>query len=174
MRAFRFITLLLALVAPSAFADGLYQVEMILFRQAGEPVPASQNAPDDWANGSQTLSSVGERATNLNNEAARLNPGAGYQVLLHKAWSQSIGAAPSKVAVTTGDGQLGHFPVEGTVELSQGRFTDVSVDFWVNRFDASGLLSGSERIKQGTRLKSGELTYLDHSSLGILIRVNPL
>ncbi|MCU9950034.1 peptidoglycan binding protein CsiV [Pseudomonas solani] len=174
MRAFRFLALMLALLAPSAFADGLYQVELILFRQSGEATPASQPAPDDWANGAQGLDSVGERATALNGEAAKLNAGNGYQVLLHKAWSQSVGANPSRVAISTGDQQLGHFPVEGTVTLSQVRYTDVAVDFWVNQFDGSGLLSGSERIKQGTRLKNGELTYLDHSSLGVLIRISPL
>ncbi|MEN0107956.1 MAG: hypothetical protein AAGC84_16245, partial [Pseudomonas sp.] len=44
MRALRSFALLLSLVAPLAFADGQYQVELIIFRQAGEPIPASQTA----------------------------------------------------------------------------------------------------------------------------------
>lgn len=173
MRAIRYFTLLLALLTPAAFADGLYQVEMILFRQAGEPIPSSQPAPDDWANGSPSIEGS-ERSTALNGEAAKLDPSKGYQVLLHKAWSQNLSAVPSAVSVTTGNEQLGHFPVEGTLTLSVDRSIDARADFWINQFDADGLLSGSERFRQAAHLKNGELTYLDHSSLGILIRVSPL
>lgn len=173
MRAIRNFALLLALLAPTAFADGLYSVEMILFRQAGEPIPASQPAPDDWAAGGQSIDGS-ERATALDGEVAKLNPNAGYEVLLHKAWSQSLSTTPSTVAVSSGDQQLGHFPVEGTLALTLDRSIDAQADFWINRFDGSGLIASSERLRQGARLKNGELTYLDHGNLGILIRVSPL
>ncbi|MGH8352265.1 MAG: CsiV family protein [Pseudomonas sp.] len=174
MRAFRSLALLLALLAPAAFADGLYQVELILFRQAGEAVPASQPAPDDWATGALPLAAENERGTALNAEAAKLSPANGYQVLLHKAWAQNLSATPSKIALSTDEEQDGHFAAEGTLSLTQERYVDVDADFWVNQFDADGLLSGSERLKQSSRLKNGELTYLDHSSLGLLIKVSPL
>ncbi|WP_041770206.1 CsiV family protein [Metapseudomonas resinovorans] len=173
MRAIRNFALLLALLAPAAFADGLYSVEMIIFRQAGNPAPASQPAPDDWAAGSQSISGS-ERATALDGEAAKLSPNAGYEVLLHKAWSQNLSAIPSKVAVSAGEQQLGHFPVEGTLALTLDRSIDAQADFWINQFDGSGLMNGSERLRQGTRLKNGELTYLDHGNLGVLIRISPL
>ena len=32
----------------------------------------------------------------------------------------------------------------------------------------------SELIKHSVRLQSGELTYLDHGSLGLLVRISPL
>ncbi|UTW08415.1 CsiV family protein [Pseudomonas benzenivorans] len=178
MRALRTLALLpltlLLLLAPPAFADGLYQVEVIVFRQSGEPVPASQPAPDDWAQGALPIDVGGERATALNSEAAKLKAANGYQVLLHKAWSQNLSGSASRVALSTGGEQFGHFPVEGTLSLKQARFIDVEADLWVNQFDASGLLQGSERIRQDSRLKTGELTYLDHGSLGLLIRVSPL
>lgn len=175
MRAFRYFALLLTLLTPAAFADGLFQVEVIVFRQAGEQIAASQPAPDDWAVGSQALPAGSERGTALDNEAAKLNPSNGYQVLLHQAWSQNLSAAPSKIAINTGNQQLGHYPVEGTLALSQQeRLLNLEADFWINQFDADGLLSASERLKQGTRLKLDELTYLDHGSLGMLIRVRPL
>ncbi|MCY1276421.1 Peptidoglycan-binding protein, CsiV [compost metagenome] len=173
MRTFRHLALLLALFAPLAVADGQYQVELVIFRQAGEPVPSSQSAPDDWAAGAQAIAGS-ERATALGDAVAKLTPNAGYQVLLHKAWTQSLSAVPSKVAVSSGDPQFGHFPVEGTVTLTQVRFVDANLEFWINQFDADGLLSGSERLKQSARLKNGELNYLDHSNLGVLIKVAPL
>ncbi|WP_454255774.1 CsiV family protein [Pseudomonas sp. Marseille-Q8238] len=174
MRAFRHFTLLLCLLAPSAFADALYQIEVIVFRQAGEPVVASQPSPDDWATGAQPISG-NERSVTLSDVAAKLNPGSGYQVLLHKAWEQSVSPAPEKFAFETGNEQFGHFPVEGIIALSQPeRLVDIDADIWVNTFDGNGLLSGSERIKQRTRLKNGELTYLDHGSLGMLVKVTLL
>ena len=171
MRAFRYFTLLLCLLAPSAFADALYQIEVIVFRQAGQPVVASQPAPDDWAVGAAPIAG-NERGTALDGEAAKLNPGNGYEVLLHKAWAQNLTAAPSKAALSTGNEQFGHFPVEGVVSLSeQQRLIDLEADFWINRFDSDGLLTGSERVRQKTRLKPNELTYLDNGSLGVLVKI---
>lgn len=171
MRVLRPLLLLLCLLAPQAFADGLFQIEVIVFRQAGEALSSSQPAPDDWAVGASPIAG-NERGTALNDEAAKLNPGNGYQVLLHKAWAQNLTAAPSKAALSTGDEQFGHFPVEGVVSLSeQQRLVDLEADFWVNRFDADGLLTGSERVRQKTRLKLNELTYLDNGSLGVLVKV---
>ncbi len=174
MRALRYVALLLSLVAPMAFADGLYQVELIIFRQAGEAIPASQTAPDDWAAGVQGSAADNARGTALNGEAAKLNQNNGYTVLLHQAWQQSMGEAPTKIAVNTGNQQFGHYPVEGTLTLKQARFVDLEADFWLNQFDATGTLTASERLKRTARLKTGELTYLDHTNLGMLIRISPL
>jgi hypothetical protein len=171
MRAFRHLTLLLCLLAPQAFADGLFQIEVLVFRQGGDPLSSSQPAPDDWAVGAAPIAG-NERGTALNDEAAKLNPGNGYEVLLHKAWAQNLAAVPTKSALSTGNEQFGHFPVEGVVSLSeQQRLIDLEADFWINRFDTDGLLSGSERVRQKTRLKLGELTYLDNGSLGVLVKV---
>ena len=179
MRALRTLALLplilLSLLhAPAVFAAGLYQVEVIVFRQAGEPIPASQPAPDDWDQGAQPIDAGSERTPSLGSQAAKLTPANGYQVLLHKAWSQHLDGNLSSVSLSGGSQQFGHFPVEGTLHIKQGRFIDLEADLWVNQFDVGGLLSSSERLKQGSRLKSGELTYLDHGSLGLLIRISPL
>ncbi|MEN0108730.1 MAG: CsiV family protein, partial [Pseudomonas sp.] len=112
--------------------------------------------------------------TALNGEASKLNPNNGYTVLLHQAWQQSMGEAPTKIAVSTGNQQFGHYPVEGTLSLKQVRFVDLDANFWINQFDATGLLIGSERMKQSARLKTGEVTYLDHSNLGMLVKISPL
>ena len=164
--------LLLSLLAPLAWADRLYQVEVIVFRQAGEPLPASQPAPDDWAADSQSIDGFAQQPLALQGEATKLTPANGYEVLLHKAWAQNLTAAPSKAALSTGNEQFGRFPVEGVVSLSeQQRLIDLEADFWINRFDSDGLLTGSERVRQKTRLKPNELTYLDNGSLGVLVKI---
>ncbi|MBC3955510.1 MULTISPECIES: CsiV family protein [Pseudomonas] len=174
MRLFRSLTLLLALVAPSAFAEGTYQVEMILFRQSGEPAATRQLAPEDWAAGAQKIGADNERSPALNDLVSKLQGSGSYEVLMQRAWQQSVGTEPGKIAVTSGKEQLGHFPIEGTVSLAMDRFTDIDAQFWVNQLDPHGVVVSSERMKQTARVKNGELTYLDNGNLALLIKVSPL
>jgi hypothetical protein len=155
-------------------ADSLHQVEVIVFRQAGEPISAGQLPPDNWAQSALPVDSSNSISPALNAEAGKLNPSSGYQVLLHQAWTQSVGESSSRVAISTGAEQFGHHPVEGTISLKGGRLIELDSDIWVNQFDTSGTLIDSERIKQSSRLKSAELTFVDNGSLGLLIRVRPL
>jgi hypothetical protein len=174
MRLFHSLTLLLALIAPAAFADGNYQVEMILFRQLGEPAATRQIAPEDWANGARKIDASNERSVALSDLATKLNDGSTYQVLLHRAWQQDLGAESVKMAVSSGQEQFGHFPIEGTLGIGIARFTDIAADFWVNQLDAHGVLTSSERMKQTTRVKNGELIYMDNGSLAMLIKISSL
>ncbi|WP_397452707.1 CsiV family protein [Pseudomonas sp. NA-150] len=174
MRLFRSLILLLTLAAPAAFADGLYQVEMILFRQTAEPATTQQFAPEDWAAGAQKITPENERSLALSEMDTKLDASGTYKVLLHRAWQQSLSATPSKMAVSSGQEHFGHFPIEGTVTLSLDRFTDIIADFWVNQLDNDGVLNTSERLTQTTRVKNGELTYIDNGGLAMLIKISPL
>ena len=179
MRALRTLALLplilLSLLsAAPVVAESLYQVEVIVFRQNAEQLFTARPAPDDWAQGAQPIDPTQERATALNSEASKLSPGNGYQVLLHKAWEQGIGADLRSVALSTGNEQFGHFPVEGTLTLKQDGLIDLEANLWINQFDESGLLNSSELFKHSIRLQNGELTFLDHGSLGMLVRIRSL
>jgi len=87
MRAIRCLTLLLALFTPAAFAEGVYQVEMILVRQNAVPAITSQFAPEDWSNGAKALANGDMRQPSMNDEAAKLSADSQYTVLLQKAWT---------------------------------------------------------------------------------------
>lgn len=179
MRALRTLALLpLILVSllssTVALAESLYEVEVIVFRQAATPISAGQLPPDNWAQNALPVDGSNSRSTALNAVAGKLSPSSGYQVLLHKAWSQSLGESSSRVAISTGEEQFGHYPVEGSLSLKAGRVIELDSDIWVNQLDASGTITDSERIKQSSRLKSGELTFVDNGSLGLLIRISPL
>ncbi|MBP5943613.1 MULTISPECIES: CsiV family protein [unclassified Pseudomonas] len=174
MRLFRSLTLLLTLVAPSAFADDLYQVEMILVRQNAVPAIVSRAAPEDWAAGAQRLGDDSKRTPALNDVVTKLTASGEYSVLMHKAWQQTLGESPVKVAVSEGNEQFGQFPIEGTLEMKLGRFTDVAADFWVNQIDANGLVTASERLKQDSHTKNGQLNYLDNGHLALLIKITSL
>ncbi|MEB0046287.1 MULTISPECIES: CsiV family protein [unclassified Pseudomonas] len=174
MRLFCSLTLLLTLVAPSAFADDKYQVEMILVRQNAVPAIVSRAAPEDWAAGAQRIKPDDLRTPSLSGEVEKLTANADYTVLLHKAWQQNLGEAASKIAISDGAEQFGQFPIEGTLNLTLGRFTDVDADFWVNQIDANGLVTASERLKQESHTKNGQLNFLDNGHLGLLIKITSL
>lgn len=172
MRAIRNLILLLPLIAPAAFADSQYLVEMILVRQNAVPAVTSQYAPENWSNGAAPVASADERKTALTEEQSRLEADSQYTVLLHKAWQQSLGSDLSKVAISDGEEQFGHFPIEGNLSLSEGRFISVDANFWVNQFDSNGGVIQSEEFRQGNKnVKNGELTYLDGGHLALLLKV---
>ncbi|VVN01094.1 CsiV family protein [Pseudomonas fluorescens] len=178
MRLFRSLTLLTllmpALVAPTAFADDLYQVEMILVRQNAVPAIVSRAAPEDWAAGAQPVSPASLRMPSLNGEVEKLTASNEYTVLLHKAWQQNLGEEATRVAISDGKEQFGQFPIEGTLSMKLGRFTDVDADFWVNQINEDGLVTASERLKTDSHTKNGQLNFLDAGHLGMLIKITSL
>ncbi|PHN21697.1 CsiV family protein [Pseudomonas sp. ICMP 460] len=174
MRLFRILSLLLVVVAPSAFADSPYQVEMILVRQNAEPVINSRAAPEDWDAGAVHL---GDKMSppRLGTIVDKLRADSSYTVLAHKAWEQNLGEQPVKIAISDGQEQFGQFPVEGVLNLQLGRFTDIDADFWVNQFGANGSVIASERLaQQDVRTKNNQLNYLDGGHLALLIKITSL
>lgn len=165
---------LLTAIVPTAFAEGQYQVEVIVFRQVGEPAATPQPAPEHWDRGAPRVGNDNQRTPALKATVEKLEASGNYQVLLHRAWQQQLGSQPSTVAISAGDEHFGHFPVEGTLSVAIDRFTDFDAEFWVNQLDSHGILLGSERLKQSARVRNGELTFLDYGSLALLIKVSAL
>lgn len=174
MGPIRALTLLLLLLAPNAFAARLYQVEMIVLRQHEVPTISSRPAPENWAEGAQAVAAENARQPAMLNEVAKLQDSGKYTVLLQKAWQQPLDERPSKLKVSDGEAHFGHYPIEGSVTLSAGRFTDVAADLWVNQLDRNGLISATERLRQTSRMKPGELNFIDGGHLAVLIKVTPL
>ncbi|MDF0732433.1 peptidoglycan binding protein CsiV [Pseudomonas entomophila] len=174
MRAIRCLTLLLTLIAPAAFAEGPYQVEMLLLRQNAVPAVTSPFAPEDWSASAPRLDKADERPLALSDEATRLEATPGYTVLLHKAWQQQVGSEPSRIALGAGNEQFGHFPIEGNLSIAEGRFISVEANFWVNQLDGNGSVLQSEQFKQSnSNVKANQLTFLDGGHLAVLIKVAP-
>ncbi|AUG06540.1 CsiV family protein [Pseudomonas sp. S09G 359] len=174
MRLFRILSLMLVVVAPAAFADSPYQVEMILVRQNAEPVISSRPAPENWDAGAVRL---GDKTSppRLGNIVDKLRADNSYTVLAHKAWEQNLGEQPVKVAITEGQEQFGQFPIEGVLNLQLGRFTDIDANFWINQFDANGSVVASEHLSQtDVRTKNNQLNYLDGGHLALLIKITSL
>ena len=175
MRLFRILSLLLVVVAPSALADSPYLVEMILVRQNAEPVINSRAAPETWDAGALRLPADKISPPRLGNIVDKLRADNSYTVLLHRAWEQNLGEQPVKLAISDGQEQFGQFPIEGTLNLQLGRFTDINAQFWINQFDANGSVIASEHLsQQDVRTKNNQLNYLDGGHLALLIKITSL
>ena len=169
----RWLLWLLVLCVPSAFAEALYRVEVLLFRHDA-PLLASQRAPSGWAKGTQMLERNAERQPMLDAIAERLSAEPGYQLLLHRAWRQQISDGGKAIALHQGPRHFEHYPIQGVLKIRPGRYMRTDVTFWVNRFGDYGQLLASERLTQRVRLVPGRLTYIDHDSLGLLIELKRL
>lgn len=169
----RGLLVLLALVAPQAFAEALYRVEVLLFRH-DTALLASQRAPSDWADDAQPLERSAERQPVLESIAEKLSAEPGYELLLHRAWRQPIREGGKAIALHQGPRHFEHYPLQGVLKVRPGRYMQTDVTFWANRFGEYGQLLASERLTERVRLVPGRLTYIDHDSLGLLIELRRL
>ena len=172
--ALRYLSLLLVLLCPVAQAEPMVQVELLLFRHTDTPLIASQPPAHNWAEGSSTLVERNEIPLSMGEAAAKLIPEQGYSILLHKAWRQTMTAATATLAVKSGQAQFEFYPIQGRLNLSFGDQISVETDIWVNRFDELGRIVACEYLEQKFRVRPNEIRYVDHGSLGLLVKVNRL
>lgn len=174
MRYLAQFMLLLCLFSAQALANGSQLVELIVFRQSSESLPTSRVAPDNWANNATLLTTAMLRTTRLDHLAKELTPDNGYQVLLHKAWLQNSRDGVAHIAISGGEQHFAHYPVEGTLQFELDRSSTVQLDLWINQFKSDQTLRSSERFKQKAIVINDQVTFIDHSTLGALIRIQSL
>lgn len=139
----------------------------------------------------------------FNGVVASLQRSPSYKVLLVKSWRQP-GLARNKalpVLIRGGDTFGQHHRLEGTVRVVLSRYLHLETDLWLGEFTqteapaATGLESvviledGTRvvepapvwfeptrliRMQESRRMRSKELHYLDHPSLGVISKIIPL
>lgn len=157
-----------------------YLVELVVFSQPGAQLMPAAAPGHDWADGANDLDetargdvrSIDASRHQLDNEVRKLQNN-GYQIKLHRAWTQPVDGYLS-VAVKQGESLAAAnedalYPVQGLVSLDSDPLT-AKVTLWLNH--ATGAAPVSERLQTARRLRPGETHYLDHRSLGALIRVS--
>jgi hypothetical protein len=131
--------------------------------------------------------SLTEREYQLAGAAQALRSAGGYRVLAHLGWRQPGFAERQSRAVRieagptltlpgfqeTGTDLRSAHQLEGTVRLIRSRFLHLDADIMLHR--PAGGADGAEsfRLTERRRMRSGELHYLDHPTLGMLVRVTP-
>ena len=106
----------------------------------------------------------------LRNEINRL--GRRFDILAAGSWHQALPPRdqpqPLLFRVGERDGR-GPFDVEGWIAVTVQRFVHFEVHLWVRLDDAAFAL-----VSESRRLRSGEVHYLDHPVLGMIVRAGPV
>lgn len=183
MTPFRPLHLLALLVLSSwlglaqAQSQNTYQVEVVIFSQPSAQLTPGTPPSYDWADQATLLSETARSdVRQLDSSRHRLSSDAGklssqgYKVVLHQAWTQPDDGH-LVVAVHEGQDMDGVYPVQALVRLDRKRLLEVDVTAWLNSQTQNQEIV-SERIKQIRRLRLDETHYLDHQSMGMLIRVS--
>ena len=148
------------------------------------------------------FSEVSANERQLEGPARSIRRSSLYALLLHQSWQQPIDQAPTPILIQGGQQFGDRFELEGTLSLRRQRFLHVDADLWLTQFSPQrglpattmpsplkaqfpDLFEAAERgrtfsadtrfhLSEKRRLRSGELHYLDHPALGVLILVTPL
>ena len=177
------LTLISLTAVTQAQSESAYQIEAILFAQPSGQISGERTPDSDWANGAIMLEETARSDVRkldstqhrLDREADKLTA-QGYQILMHNAWIQPTDSR-LKVAVHQGERLGDHFPVEAVVGLQRNQDSlALDVKAWRHiavrsQTDQNSTLV-SEQLHQIRRLRLDEVHYLDHQSMGMLVRVS--
>jgi hypothetical protein len=158
------LVLLGALLPALASAESeMYDFEIVLFERpgdgGGESWPAAPQSPDRDLAAARLESLPGARKA-LGPAAYTLRQ-KGMIVHEHIAWRQVPRGRGSKTWYWVGDNRL-----SGLIRVTRGRYLHLETDLLL--YDANS--GRPHRIQLHRRMRSGELHYVDHPRLGILIQ----
>jgi len=156
------------------FADP-YDIEIVIFERFAqgdtEHWPEEPGEPDlGLAIGDLSDPELsGERAVVVPQQEQQLGPAAytlqrkGAVVHAHQRWRQDVGGRASDTWYRVADQTL-----DGLIRVSKGRYLHLDTDLLLRAADTQQ----TWRIQLHRRMRSGELHYVDHPKLGILIRAD--
>lgn len=161
----------------AALAQQAYIVEVVFFSQPGSQIIAAHSPDPDWTAQAVQLDStarpdirpVDAARHRLDEQAAQLGR-QGYRVHMHRAWTQPAGT-DTRVAVEAPPAD-GIVPVQGLITIAQEQPMEIEVNFWRNQATGGDMRVVSEQLQQRRRLRLDETHYLDHQSLGMLVRIS--
>ncbi len=152
----------LVFIGSADAAGPAYRFEMIIFERPGgaiEPLPQSaEPAPDRRIVG--RLDSLAAGSKTLGPVAYTLKQ-KGLIVHKHLSWAQVPSGLERNAWYQLDGGRIG-----GLIRLTRGRFLHIDADLVIR--------DSGTRARLYRRMRSGELHYLDHPRLGILIKATRL
>lgn len=142
---------------------------------APDPVQLFEQALADFAESirEQSFAWLPASGHTLAREASRL--AANHQILLHRRWVQSVPArgAPRPILVQGGVA-AGAPALEGTLLLTRGRFLHFDATLWYRDDRLAATPDQYVLLRESRRMRRGELHYLDHPKLGVIVRASPV
>lgn len=191
-----FVALVLFLALPAFAQSGRIQVEVLVFAY-NNPETGSALAPSDaepvytgmlLGEGGSLYSALPPEALKLGGANSALARHARTRALLHMGWQQDAGSIRAvrlrgSNSVRGSNATTGALATElpeldGDLELRFGRGVEAHVDVLlrVPTRDSAGRPSGEQRFRLNSKriMNYGELHYLDHPALGVIVRVDPV
>ncbi len=174
----------IACLSQSAYAkaEKWYRVEMIIFEMdskaaliddiANAGSPSVSNAVSLSNDPEAEFSILDEKQLVLKDAKRRIQKR--YHLVMHKGWRQIITDKEhaQRVHLMGGKDLAGEFEVNGTVRLSSGRNINVDTDLLLKKLSTqSG--SSAYRLKESSRLRLDEISYIDNPKYGVLVMVTP-
>ena len=136
----------------------------------------------------------------LNGPARSIRRSSLYELLLHQSWRQPIGQTPIPILIQGGEQYGDQFELEGTLSIRRQRYLHVDADLRLMQFSLERFARPAEQeaplkskypdlyeaaqrgrehsptaqfnLNESRRLRSGELHYLDHPALGVLLLID--
>jgi hypothetical protein len=181
--------LLLLWVAPRLWAAPVYEVELLLFTWQGgaaisQPVAEERIGPLGGGLPAIEYDLLPKTQWRLEPESYTLGHSGGRaEPLLHLAWRQQVPPRdyPRVVNIRSSEtAPNGRPQVEGAVVVSIGRNIHLDLDLllreqaWRGRTSGPGLapVGAAYRLQSHRKIKPGELNYIDHDRMGVLVTIN--
>lgn len=151
----------------------MYRIEMIIFEmQDKNSITGSYDPGAPNTANSVTLSNdpaaefilLTDKQLSLNSAKQRI--ASRYPIILHKGWRQTISDKEHSQKVHI-EGAKNEHQVDGTVRVSMGRSLNLDADLILRKSGAA------HRLKETSRLRIDEITYIDHPNYGLLVMVVP-
>ncbi len=182
--ALLFLLLISSITTAFAKENKWYRVEMLIFEMkdkqplienAEQGKPSFTNAINLNSDPSTEFSLLLDNQLALQDAKRRIQKN--YHLVLHKGWRQMITDKEhaQKVHLIGGkqlSAALGEFEVDGTVRLSSGRNLNIDADL-LFRQPSSHEQSQAFRLKESSRLRINEISYIDHPMYGVIVMVTP-
>jgi hypothetical protein len=178
-----FLLALLASVLPVRAAEpDWYAVETVVFVRSGVQIPGGEILPAVQASRElapasgtpQPYARLPDAALALTPLARRLVASGRYAVLAHAGWWQSAGTTGAPVRLDALGAGLGlGEALTGTMRVYRTQVLRVAADLALVRDAGTGPGGPVWRLHETRGMRLGEVHYLDHPGLGVLVQVRP-
>ena len=120
---------------------------------------------------------LAEDRLQLRAEARRIRRAPDLQVIWHGRWMQPAPPrdAGEPLLLQVGSGSDGLHPLEGTLQITLGRYLHFRAQlWWPAAASAPPRTFPYIELNESRAMRSGELHYLDHPKIGVLVRIDPV
>ena len=112
----------------------------------------------------------------LKTEARRLRNAEGLDIIWHGRWMQPVpGRSAGEPLMLAAQAAPSRGQLSGTLQVTLGRYLHFDARLWLEQPRHSPAAAAPYmQLRQARTMRSGELHYLDHPRMGVLVRIDPL